>query len=218
MKIAISGGRLLESILDLLEKSGINLNIKDRNYKPDCNIPGFEFTVLKPRNIPRLVQDNFFDCGIAGLDMVEDEKADVHLVLDLKIMPVYIIAAVSKDFKKKDKIVVASEYETIAENYLRKKFNYTFIKSYGSTESFVPGIADMIIDHIQTGLTLRENKLKVMEIIMKSTTYLIANKKSIDKITVFKNLLLKGMKKIDFKDFPDEKKIMEMSGYDNTGH
>lgn len=176
LKIALPKGRLFESTLALLEQSGIILNNQLRNYKPESNLAGVQFYVIKPRNIPKLVEQGLFDAGIVGQDLIIDEQAQVELVLNLHTMPVYLVLAGQTDYHAKNKIIVASEYTAIATKYLQQKgLDFSLLKTYGSTEAFVPDFADLIIDHTQTGTTLRQNKLRVFDIIMKSTTYLLAH-------------------------------------------
>jgi len=118
MRMALPKGRLWDSVIELLEKSGIKLNYQYRDYKPSSNIKELELFVIKPRNIPKLVEQGLVDIGIVGKDLVEDEKVDVDQVLDLQTMPVFIVLA-GKNKIKKSKLIVATEYREIAERYFR---------------------------------------------------------------------------------------------------
>ncbi|MGV8086537.1 MAG: ATP phosphoribosyltransferase [Candidatus Woesearchaeota archaeon] len=219
IKIALPKGRLLDSTKELFEKSKIYLELEERGYQPKSNLRNVEFYMLKPRDIPKMVELGFVDAGIVGKDLIEDEKARVNSMLDLKTMPVYLIVAGKKNSKNfhnnKTKIIVASEYAEIAKKYFRsKKIPFTLIKTHGATECFVPKFADIIVDHTQTGITLKKNKLKVFEIIMKSTTQFIVNKNlseaKIKHAVMFKDKLCYGMKKMDlsYTEFLNEEKIM----------
>src|SRR3989339_592746 len=162
IKVALPKGHLFDSTLELLEKSGIYLRLSERNYKPASNCLDFEFRIVKPRNIPKMVEMGMVDAGIIGLDLIEDEKAKVNLVLDLKTMPVHLVVAGlnRKDYDKsktQSKLVIASEYSEITKKYFSGKKEFQLLKTYGSTECFVPEFADAIVDHVQSGASLREN-------------------------------------------------------------
>jgi len=224
IRIALPKGRLWDSTHELFEKSEIYLNLEDRGYQPKSNLKNIEFYMLKPRDIPKMVELGFVDAGIVGTDLVEDENADVSRMLDLKTMPVYLIVAGKRKQKrimnaKKNRMIVASEYAGIAKKYFRsKKIKFRLIKTHGATECFVPKFADIIVDHTQTGITLKKNNLKVFDIIMKSTTHFIVHKrlnnKKIEELNIFKNKLISGMEKMDlsYSEFLDEHKIITTLG------
>ncbi len=214
LKIALPIGHLQESTEELLHKSGIHLSFPDRQY--NSAFKGIDFFLVKPRNIPKMVARGMVDAGIVGLDMVRDERARVKLVLDLKTMPVHLVVA-GKPYKKKRKIpLVATEYTNIARSYFRKRgIKVKLIKTYGATEGFVPDFADMIVDHVQTGRSLKENGLAVLGMIMNSTTHLVAFKelsKSKQKaLASFCRKLRLGMDKmhLDYPEFLSEEKIRD---------
>lgn len=218
IKIAIPTGRLMESTKELFEKSGIHLNGSDRNYKPESNEPEFEFRIIKPRNIPKMVEEGMVDAGIVGLDMVEDENTSVEFILDIKTMPVFLIVAAPASYKEKKIPIVASEYTEIAKRYFQsKQKKCRILKTYGSTECFVPEFADVIVDHTQTGTSLKQNNLKVIDLIMKSTTRLIAtpglNEEKVKTLMRLRQMLAKGMEKMDFSypNFLTEEQIRNNS-------
>ncbi|MBT5021935.1 ATP phosphoribosyltransferase [Candidatus Woesearchaeota archaeon] len=217
IKIALPKGRLMESTKELLEKSKIFLSGSERNYKPESNISEFEFRILKPRNIPKMVEEGLVDVGIIGLDLVEDENASVEFILDLKTMPVFLMVAAPKNFRDSTApktLTVASEYTEITKGYFRSKNKkFRIIKTYGSTECFVPEFADVIVDHTQSGRSLKQNNLKVLDVIMKSTTRLIANSKleeqKLETVLKLKKMLSAGLKKmnLNYSEFLTEEQI-----------
>lgn len=216
MRLALPKGRLWESVMELFEKSEIKVDSKHRNYKPTSNLDNVELFVVKPRNIPKLVESGLVDAGIVGIDLVKDENAEVELILDLKTMPVYLIVA-GKQKPNSNKIRVASEYTEITKKYFKEKgIDFEILKTYGSTECFVPEFADLIVDHTQTGETLQKNNLEIFDLIMKSTTHLISNKNVTNKtkklIENLKIKLEKGITQMDFKypNFISEEKIRGM--------
>jgi len=219
IKIALSKGRLFESTLELFKKSGIILDVKHRNYKPTSNLKNVEFFVIKPRNVPKMVEQNMFDAGIVGIDLVHDEQANVSKVLDLKTMPVFIVVAGKEEVSQNKSLplTIASEYTNIAKDYFKKKNQpIDVIKTYGSTECFVPDFANLIIDHTQSGETLKKNKLKVFDIVLRSTTHLIANtaltKEQKETLNELKEKLKLGLEKMDlsYPNFLTKEEIMQI--------
>lgn len=185
LKMAIPKGRLFDSVHKLLNDSGFNITPNGRSYRPYIDDPEIEVKMLKPQNIPKLVELGSQDIAFTGHDWVMEEKADVVELMDLGFNPVKLIAAIPEgvDFGqlKKNKIRVVSEYENITKSFMKEiGADYIFIKSYGATEAFVPEDADMIVDNTSTGRTIMENKLKVVKELLESSTRLIANKKSME--------------------------------------
>ncbi len=204
LKIALPKGRLLESTKELLEKSGITLDGSDRNYKPYSNHEQFEFYIIKPRNIPKMVEEGLFDVGIVGMDLVEDEDAQLKSIMNLKTMPVYlVVASASQTDLTKSGLTIASEYTGITRKYFENLSpGFKILKTYGSTECFVPEFAHIIVDHTQTGSSLKQNGLKVLDVIMKSTTNLFArenlDEEKLKIVEELKKMLSEGVGKMDF--------------------
>ena len=182
LRIALPKGRLFESTVELFTKAGITIEVKGREYKPRSSESGIELFIIKPRNIPKMVEQGLIHAGIVGNDLVEDEGAKVDTVLDLGLMPVHIVVAGKKGmdengFARTEKLRVATEYAGIASEYFSKRgITFEILKTYGSTECFVPDFADVIVDHAQTGSSLRENDLRVLDVVMSSSTKIIAHK------------------------------------------
>jgi len=82
-----------------------------------------------------------------------------------------------EDALKSRKIVVATEYMNLAENWLKScSYNYRLLRTYGATEVFPPDDADMIIDNTSSGQTLRDNGLKIVATLLESSTRYVASK------------------------------------------
>jgi ATP phosphoribosyltransferase len=180
LRIALPKGHLFAETRTLFSNAGIDIPFETRDYRPKTNVPWLEIFIIKPRNIPGLVARGLVDAGVVGQDLVIDEKARVDDLLDLKLMPVHIVAASgagtphNRAHNGIRPLRIASEYTTIARAYARRRgIKHTLMKTYGSTECFVPDFADVIIDHVQTGETLRKNDLQVIEVLMRSTAHLI---------------------------------------------
>jgi ATP phosphoribosyltransferase len=181
LKIVIPKGRLNKKVVRLLNDVGLGIETDERRYIPQVSVPHIEAKIMKPQNIPQLVEVGSHDVGFTGYDWITETAADVEEVLNLGFDPVTIVSAVPDRLTEKDlftrKIVVASEYETVAGAYLEAQgFDYYFIRTFGATEVFPPDDADMIIDNMSSGRTLEEHKLKVVDRLMVSTTRMIVNK------------------------------------------
>lgn len=182
LKIVIPKGRLNKKIIHLLNEIGLGIAADDRCYIPRVNDPDIQVKIMKPQNIPQLVEVGSHDAGFTGHDWVAETGADVEEIMDLGFDPVSIVAAAPDSLQASDllkkRIVVASEYERISKHYLdKRKYDYYFIRTFGATEVFPPEDADLIIDNMSTGRTLVEHKLKVIDTLMVSTTRMIANKR-----------------------------------------
>lgn len=185
LKILIPTGKIFANVARLLQEANLILEINERSYFPICFNSEDEAKLMKPQNIPKLVEIGAHDLGFTGYDWVVETAARVEELLDLGFDRVKIVSAAPASIRKSRlkgrKIIVASEYENISRQYLEKEgFNYLFIRTYGTTEAFPPEDADLIIDNTATGQTLRENSLKIIDEIFPSSTRIIANPDSLN--------------------------------------
>jgi ATP phosphoribosyltransferase len=183
LKLVIPKGRLNKKVIGVLNDAGLGIETDERRYIPRVEADGIEAKIMKPQNIPQLVEVGSHDVGFTGHDWIKETDADVLEVLDLGFNPVSIVAAAPEWLTEDDllsrRIIVASEYESIANLFLKEKgFDYYFIRTFGATEVFPPDDADIIIDNMSSGRTLEEHKLRVLHRIMVSTTRMIVNKKA----------------------------------------
>jgi ATP phosphoribosyltransferase len=184
LKVVVPKGRIYGNVVKLIADAGITLQTNDRVYRPCVSDSELEVKIMKPQNIPKLVELGSHDVGFTGYDWVIETGADVVEVMDLKLDPVKIIVAAPRTLLSenlfKRQIVVASEYEKIAREFLQKEgYNSVFLRTYGATEVFPPDDADMIIDNTTTGTTLREHDLCVISTILESSTRFIANREAL---------------------------------------
>lgn len=186
MKIAIPKGRLQAPVLEALAGvdtlGGIHFP-SQRGYRGASKIPGIEAVLIKPRAIPQLLQLRCFDIGFCGLDILcEAGEPDVISALDLGLNPVHIVVAVpvsKRDILEqppKRPLVIATEYPNLAAQWaFKRNLACITVQTYGGTEAYVPEIADIVIDCVETGATLEANGLVRIEELFRSTTHMVAN-------------------------------------------
>ncbi len=193
IRLALPKGRIGEEVVRLLAAAGVAVRSNGRSYRPQVSEPGIEAKYLKPQNIPRLLEIGAHDCGFTGHDWVVESGVDVAEILDTGLDPVVLVAAAPEGRRgraqspRKGKgerppaatrpLIVASEYEAITRRYLDGRgIPYLFIRTFGATEVFPPEDADLILDLVATGQTLRENHLVVVDTILESSTRFVASK------------------------------------------
>ena len=186
--IALPSGKLFKLAIQLFEGIGIDLkggreiSRKLAFFDQDKEI---KFIITRPKDNPTYVECGVADIGIVGEDVLLEEKKDVYKLLDLKFGKCKMVAAVPEE-KKQEKyyknnghrLRVATKYPRIAGDYFKKKGIYVdLIKLYGSVE-LAPqvGLADMIVDIVSTGRTLKENKLEIIDEIIPLSAQLIVNR------------------------------------------
>ena len=185
LRLVIPKGRIYSKIAGLLSEAGIHLELDERAYRPIVSASDLEVKVMKPQNIPKLLELGSHDVGFTGFDWIRETSSDVAELMDLGFDPVRIVAAIPNNSSlndlRKRPIVVASEYENLASGWLTEnKFDFVLLRTYGATEVFPPDDADMIIDNTSTGRTLLEHDLKIVDTVLKSSTAFVANKSVLD--------------------------------------
>ena len=181
LKILLPKGRIFDNVISLFAGAGISIKLPDRTYRPIVNQDDLEAKVMKPQNIGKLLELGAHDVGFTGRDWIEETGADVEEIMDLGFDPVRIVAAVPNEIDDKalmnKRMIVATEYEKIAEKWLTKKnISHIIVRTYGATEVFPPDDADMIVDNSATGRTLIENGLRIVDTLMTSSTRMFASK------------------------------------------
>ena len=197
LKIIIPKGRLHARVVELLNDCGYGVDSDERCYVPRVADTEIEAKLLKPQNMPRLIELGSHDAAFCGHDWVAETGADVVEVMDLGFDPVTIVAAAPRAAAapRRRPVVAASEYERLARRFLERRYRRAiFIRTFGATEVFPPDDADIIIDNMASGRTLKEHGLKVIATLLESSTRFIANRKALrdpfkrDKIEQMKTL------------------------------
>ena len=185
LKIAIQkSGRLSESSLKLLKECGIEFNNGLNKLKAEAfNFP-LEVFFLRDDDIPQYVEDGVADIGIVGENVMLEKNKSVKLVDKLGFGKCRLSIAIPKDQKYKslkdfNGKRFATSYPIILAEYLKKNKIKAEIQEISGSVEIAPGIglADAICDLVSSGSTLFTNGLKEVEVILKSESVLIANKK-----------------------------------------
>jgi len=185
--IALSKGRIYEETRPLLEAAGIvpaeDPDVSRKLILPTGN-PGVRVIIVRASDVPTYVQYGAADLGVAGRDLlIEHGGRGLYQPLDLGIARCRMMVAVPEDFdypaavRKGARLRVATKYIQIArEHFAAKGVHVDLIKLYGSMElAPLVGLADAIVDLVDTGNTLRANRLKAVEEILAVSSRLIVN-------------------------------------------
>lgn len=189
IKIAIpSKGRISEPSINILEKAGLGL--VDRNNRKLISKTfheNIEVMFARASDIPEFVNDGVADMGITGVDLIQENEADITELIDLKFGQTKLVLAAPEESSINsvnditEDMKVATEFPTLTRKYLDKNdLNLKIVKLSGSTEAapFI-GIADLITDLTSTGTTLKMNHLEIIDTILESSIKLIANNESL---------------------------------------
>ncbi|BCD60109.1 MULTISPECIES: ATP phosphoribosyltransferase [unclassified Nitratiruptor] len=182
LTIALPKGRIGEDSLALFEKI-FDEKFEFGKRKLILEAGGFRFMKVRNQDVPTYVYHQAADLGIVGLDVLEEKRLDIMRLLDLGFgkcdICIGIKAEEELDFSKPS-YKVATKMENITRDFFSKKaIPVEIIKLYGSIElAPLVGLADMIVDIVETGETMRQNGLKPALKIMESSAFLIANKNS----------------------------------------
>lgn len=188
LTIALSKGRMQDDALALFARAGIVVEeseLKSRKLIIHSADQKYAFILVKPGDVPTYVEYGVADAGICGRDVLLESQADVHEPLDLKFGHCRIAVAGKRELMGQDynllaTVRVATKYQRIASEYFQQKgVPIEVIPLSGSVElAPLIGLSDRIVDLVETGRTLKENGLDVIEVITESTARLVVNRAS----------------------------------------
>ena len=182
--IAISKGRILEEGMELLKKMGVETvdNMSDsRKLIYQTNNSLLKLVIVRASDVPTYVGNGAADMGIVGKDtLVECNLNNIYIPLDLNISKCRMSLAALPNCKPGARIKVATKYVNCANDYFnKKKKQVDIIKLYGSMElAPILGLADYIVDLVDSGMTLKANGLEEIDFIFDVSAQLISNKAS----------------------------------------
>ena len=187
--LGLPKGSLEESTRSLFAKAGWRITSNSRSYRPSIDDPELDGRFVRAQEVSRYVEHGFFDCGLTGLDWIQENGSDVVEVCDLVYSRssvqmsrwVLCVAEDSPVRSPKDlagKRVATELVKTVERYFAAKKIPVKVEFSWGATEVKVPDLVDAIVDITETGSSLRANKLRIVDTLLETNTKLIANKKA----------------------------------------
>jgi ATP phosphoribosyltransferase len=201
LRIALADGHNQPHTIAALKAAGIRVPVYEDGTvvrRPQIDIEGVEVKVIRPQDMTQQVALGQFDLAITGRDLVFDhlvqfpgspveEVADLRrsrysLAVIVKDVPAETTADAVRWWRSRDPhktIRVASEFANIADHFARDRHfgRYSVIPINGASEGFVPDDAEILIEGIETGSSVRANKLTVLERFFESTICVVANKR-----------------------------------------
>ena len=189
LTFALGKGRLAKTALDLFEKIGITCEeMKDKDSRKLIFVNEelkLKFFLAKGPDVPTYVEYGAADIGIVGEDTIMEEQRKLYEVLDLGFgkcrMCVCGPASAKELLLHQEQIRVATKYPRIAKDYFYNKKHQTveIVKPNGSIElAPIVGLSEVIVDIVETGTTLRENGLEVLEEVCPLSARVVVNQVS----------------------------------------
>ncbi len=187
LTIAVPKGRILKPLAALLARAGIEsapLLADDRTLIRSAS-PGVRFLLLKPDDVPTYVEYGAADLGVCGRDVLEERDSDVYRPLDLGIGRCRMIVAgpvtaAATGARPASLPRVATKYpRTAAAHFARRGVQADIVYVQGSVElAPLTGLAELIVDLVETGATLAQNGLEEREEVSRVSSVLVANRAS----------------------------------------
>lgn len=232
LKLGLPKGSLQEATFKLFGKAGYRVQVSSRSYYPSIDDQDIECAMVRAQEMARYVDNGVFDVGLTGKDWILEQNADVVEVAELTyakggLTPVRWVVAVPedspirsiKDLKGKR---IATELVGYTKRYLKSKGVTADVEfSWGATEVKPPKLADAIVELTETGSSLKANKLRIVEVMLESTTRVIANKKAwkdpwkrkkIENMTMLLQGALSAEEKVGLKMNVPKKALKEVCG------
>ena len=187
--LGLPKGSLQEATFSMMKKAGFSISVGSRSYVPAVDDPLIEARLIRAQEISRYVEHGLLDAGITGYDWILENQSDVVEVADLiyakqGMRPVKWVLAVPNDSKIRSVKdlqgkTIATEAVGLTRRYLKKnKVKAEVEFSWGATEVKAPELVDAIVEITETGSSLRANNLRIVDVVLESTTKMIANRKA----------------------------------------
>jgi ATP phosphoribosyltransferase len=182
LTVALSKGKLLAGTEALFRRAGLRFP-EGEGRKLVVEVDGLRFLFVKDMDVPTYVEYGVADCGIAGRDVLLELGSDVYEPLDLGFGRCRLVVARPRggpDPHRASTVRIATKYPRVASaHFLARGQSVEVVKLAGSVE-LAPGLglADCIVDVVETGRTLEENGLETVEDVAESTARLIVNRAS----------------------------------------
>jgi ATP phosphoribosyltransferase len=220
LKLGIPKGSLEANTVDLFKRAGWHITYDSRSYFPDIDDEEISCTLVRAQEMSRYVDDGTLDLGLTGQDWIIENESEVVAVQDLiysktSMRQARWVLVVREDspirsVEELEGKKVSTELVNFTKNYFAKRnINVHVEFSWGATEAkVVEGLVDAIVEVTETGSTIRANKLRIVEELMRTNTQLIANREAwkdpwkrqkIEQIRMLLNGSLEAMGKVGLK-------------------
>lgn len=184
--IAISKGRMQDDALALLSRAGVTVSpeaLASRRLAIEDSSGRYRFIFVKPSDVPVYVEHGIADCGMVGRDVLLESEADLLTPLDLEIAQCRVVVAATDPnvlTRGLGMLRIATKYARIANSYFAGRGVPVEVINLSGSVELAPalGLADAIVDLVETGRTLRENGLQIVDVITESTGKLVINRAS----------------------------------------
>lgn len=179
--LAVPKGRVTKALAPLFDQAGFpvaDLLADERKLVRESDDGALRFLLLKPDDVPTYVEYGAADLGVSGRDILLERRYDLYQPLDLGIGVCRMVVAGRRGVRVPDRPRVATKYPRIAaEHFATQGVQADVILVQGSVElAPVVGLADLIVDLVETGTTLKENDLVEREVICDVSSVLVANR------------------------------------------
>jgi ATP phosphoribosyltransferase len=189
LKLGLPKGSLQEATFALFEKAGYSFKVSSRSYQPVVDDETIEPILLRPQEIPIYIQQGVIDAGLTGKDWIADSGATVHELCELRYSkltsnPIRVVLAVHNDsnihtVKDLEGKTIATEYVRLTQRYLAENGVTASVEfSWGADEVKVPTLVEAIVVNTETGSSLRAHNLRIVEVLLTSTTRFVASQEA----------------------------------------
>ena len=207
LTVALAKGRLAQKAMELFQQIGITCDeMKDKSSRKRIFVNedlGVRFFLAKANDVPTYVEYGAADIGVVGKDTILEEGRKLYEVIDLGMgkcrMCVCGPESAREKLKHHELIRVATKYPNIAKDYFYNKKHQTveIIKLNGSIElAPIVGLSEVIVDIVETGSTLRENGLTVLEEVCGLSARMVVNQVSMKRENERITKLIQDLKQI----------------------
>jgi len=219
LKIGLPKGSLEKISIELLERAGYRITREERSYSLSIDDKEIDPLLIRTQEIPLYVAKGVLDAGLAGSDWVLERKVEIYRVKELSyskqgvgkvrwVIAVPIDSNITKveDLEGKR---IATELVQVTRDYLKKRGIKAEIEfSWGATEVKAPHLVDAIVELTETGRSLKANDLRIVETVLESTTWLIANphswenpwkREKIKSLSILLEGAINGLEKVGLK-------------------
>ena len=200
LRMAVPDGHQQRHVYEALQAAGLTFEgygEKTTVRRPQSGIDGLAVKVVRPHDMPALVATGDIDIAVTGRDCLNEHlyqfpSSPAHEIIDLQRAQYNLSAVVEADLPADDlagafahwrkigreSLTIAAEYPATADHYARNRafWRYRVVPIAGASEGFVPEDADLLIEGTETGRTIAENNLKVIDLLYRSTSAVIARR------------------------------------------